>query len=123
MPTVDFVYDQDCPNVKVARANLMRAFSRTGLSARWKEHQIGSAEAPTRVRGFGSPTILVDGVDVGGLTAGAEDCCRSGDLFGLSDLVAENDRELARRIGHLLVGRGPPNCDEHRRAVQGALVR
>ncbi len=76
MPTVDFVYDKDCPNVKAARANLMRAFSRAGLSARWKEHQIGSPEAPSRVRGFGSPTILVNGVDVGGLTAGAEDCCR-----------------------------------------------
>ena len=76
MPTVDFVYDKDCPNVKEARANLMRAFSRTGTPAHWQEHQIRSTEAPTRVRGFGSPTILLNGVDVGGLTAGAEDCCR-----------------------------------------------
>lgn len=76
MPTVDFVYDKDCPNVRAARANLMRAFSRVGVSAGWKEHQIGSADAPARVRGFGSPTILVDGVDVGGLAAGAEACCR-----------------------------------------------
>lgn len=76
MPTVDFVYDRDCPNVKAARANLMRAFARAGISARWKEHQIGSPESAAHVRGFGSPTILVDGVDVGGLAAGAEDCCR-----------------------------------------------
>lgn len=76
MPTVDFVYDSECPNVKAARANLMRAFSRAGISARWKEHQIGSPESPVHVRGFGSPTILVDGVDVGGLATGAEDCCR-----------------------------------------------
>ncbi|NIR28377.1 MAG: hypothetical protein GWN84_03420, partial [Gammaproteobacteria bacterium] len=76
MPAVDFVYDRDCPNVKAARANLMRAFSRAGVTARWKEHEIGSADAPARVRGFGSPTILVDGADVAGVQRGAEDCCR-----------------------------------------------
>lgn len=76
VPTVDFVVDEDCPNVKAARANLMRAFSSAGVPAHWQEHLIGSAEAPPHVRGFGSPTILVNGVDVGGLGAGAEDCCR-----------------------------------------------
>ncbi|MGH1348814.1 MAG: MerC family mercury resistance protein [Nannocystales bacterium] len=76
MPTVDFVYDKDCPNVEATRGNLVLAFSQVGISTRWKEHQIGSAASPQRVRGFGSPTILVDGVDVGGLTAGGEDCCR-----------------------------------------------
>lgn len=76
MPTVDFVYDKDCPNVRTARGNLMQAFTRTGISARWEEYQIGATDAPARVRGFGSPTILVDGVDVDGLSAGAEDCCR-----------------------------------------------
>lgn len=76
MSTVDLVYDQGCPNVKTARANLMRAFSRAGVPVRWTEHQIGSSDAPAHVRGYGSPTILVDGVDVEGLVAGAEDCCR-----------------------------------------------
>lgn len=76
MPIVDFVYDKDCPNVKVTRANLMRAFSQAGMPAHWKEHQVGSPEAPAHVRGFGSPTILIDGVDVGGLSAAAEACCR-----------------------------------------------
>ena len=76
MPTVDFVYDKACPNVKAARANLMRAFSRAGVSAHWTEHPIGSAETPAYARGFGSPTILVDGIDVGGLAAGTEHCCR-----------------------------------------------
>lgn len=98
MPTVDFVYDKDCPNVKAARANLMRAFSRAGLSARWREHQIGSPDAPAHVRGFGSPTILVDGVDVGGLAAGAEDCCRVYEGGGAPDvrLIAE----ALVRFGH-----------------------
>lgn len=76
MPIVDFVYDRDCPNVKAARGNLMRAFSRMGIAARWNEHQIGSPDSPAHVRGFGSPTILVDGADVDGLEAASEDCCR-----------------------------------------------
>ena len=76
MPTVDFVHDADCPNVKATRANLMRAFSLAGVTARWKEHEIGSVDAPAHVHGFGSPTILVDRIDIGGLVAGAEDCCR-----------------------------------------------
>ena len=76
MPTVDFVYDEKCPNVKTARANLMRAFSRSGIPANWVEHQIGHIDTPPRVRGYGSPTILVDGVDVSGLAPGTEDCCR-----------------------------------------------
>lgn len=76
MPTVDLVYDRACPNVKTARANLMRAFSRVGIAARWAEHQIGAEDAPARVRGYGSPTILVDGADVAGSPPGAESCCR-----------------------------------------------
>lgn len=76
MPTVDFVYDADCPNVKQTRANLMQAFSRVGITATWIEHQIGAARTPARVHGYGSPTILVDGIDVAGLEAGSENCCR-----------------------------------------------
>jgi len=76
MPIIDFVYDADCPNVKLTRTHLMRALSRVGLPARWQEHQIGASETPEHARGFGSPTILVDRVDVAGLEAGVEDCCR-----------------------------------------------
>lgn len=86
MPTVDLVYDAACPNVKAARANLMRAFSRAGIPARWAEHQIGADHAPARVRGFGSPTILVDGSDVAGVGTGSEDCCRLYDHGGAPDV-------------------------------------
>jgi mercuric ion transport protein len=76
MPTVDLVYDLECPHVALARANLMRAFSKAGVAARWQEHRIGDPDAVTRVRGFGSPTVLVDGCDVAGLEPAAESCCR-----------------------------------------------
>lgn len=76
MPTVDLVYDPECPNVRLARANLMRAFSAAGVPASWQEHRIGDPDAPLRTRGFGSPTILVDGRDVAQIERGAESCCR-----------------------------------------------
>ena len=73
---VDFIYDSECPNVQSARANLMRAFSRAGVSARWREHRIGDPEAPARVRGYGSPSVLVDGRDVAGQAPNSDACCR-----------------------------------------------
>lgn len=76
MPTVDLVYDPSCPNVTIARANLMRAFAAAGIAARWQEHRIGDEDAPLRTRGYGSPTILVDGRDAAGEPAHAEISCR-----------------------------------------------
>lgn len=86
MIQVDFIYDDDCPNVAAARANLMRAFSLTGVGARWEEHRIGSEQAPERVRGYGSPSILVNGGDVAGVSAGAEVCCRIYDRSGVPEV-------------------------------------
>lgn len=65
-PTVELVYDKDCPNVAAARANLLRAFAEVGMPARWTEWEQSSPEAPARLRGFGSPTVLVEGHDVAG---------------------------------------------------------
>lgn len=76
MPTVDLVYSLDCPNVAAARENLLQGFARAGLAPRWREHRIGDPDAPAHVRGFGSPTVLVDGKDVVGDQPVAETCCR-----------------------------------------------
>jgi len=76
MAIVDLVYASDCPNVSLARANLRVAFARTGVKPEWSEHRIGDPEAPEHTRGYGSPTILVDGRDVAGLLPSAESSCR-----------------------------------------------
>jgi len=75
--TVELVYDKDCPHVAAARANLLRAFEAAGVPAMWTEWEQSSPEAPGQLRGFGSPTVLVEGSDV----AGAQPveglaCCR-----------------------------------------------
>lgn len=64
MLLVEFVYDSDCPNVANARAQLLRAFARVGLEPRWTEWQADDPQAPPHVRGYGSPTVLVNGRDV-----------------------------------------------------------
>lgn len=91
MPTVELVYDRECPNVAQARANVLRAFVRASITPRWTEHL--HDEAPPHARGFGSPTILVDGLDVAGIAPGAEECCRvyaaeGGTLTGVPDVAA-----------------------------------
>jgi len=76
MATVDLVYAPDCPNVSLARANMLLAFARAGVKPKWFEHRIGDPEAPAHTRGYGSSTILIDGQDVAGLPPSGETCCR-----------------------------------------------
>jgi hypothetical protein len=66
MPIVELVYDPGCPNVAGARAQLQRAFSLAKVGPRWQEWNIADPGTPARLRGYGSPTVLVDGRDVSG---------------------------------------------------------
>ena len=64
---VELIYDADCPNVPATRSLLIKAFTQTGVSARWKEWDRNSAESPAYASSFGSPSILVDGQDIAGV--------------------------------------------------------
>jgi hypothetical protein len=64
MPTVELVYQAECPNVAEARARILRALSEARLPPRWTEWRTDDPVAPARARGRPSPTILVEGVDV-----------------------------------------------------------
>lgn len=68
---VELIYDADCPNVPQARSLLIKAFTQTGVSARWREWERGAPDTPEYARRYGSPTILVDERDVGGGAPGA----------------------------------------------------
>jgi mercuric ion transport protein len=76
MPDLDLIYEKDCPNVALARANLRKALEEIGWTQDWTEHLIGNSTSPLRVRGYGSPTILVDDTDVAGASPAAEASCR-----------------------------------------------
>jgi len=73
----ELIYASDCPNVTQARGNLLRAFAKAGIQARWIEWERHNADSPPYVQAFGSPTILVDGKDIAGAEpTGDISCCR-----------------------------------------------
>lgn len=83
MPTVDLIYDDDCPNVEATRRNLAAALTGTGAPHGWREWNRADPDLPARLRGYGSPTVLINGCDAGRAKASAEaNCCR---VYALAD--------------------------------------
>ena len=74
---VELVFEKSCPNVEVAREQMLRAFQAAKVTPHWQEWEVSNPDAPERVLGYGSPTILVNGKDVcGERPADNVDCCR-----------------------------------------------
>jgi|CXWL01.1.fsa_nt_gi hypothetical protein len=77
MRTPELIYFPGCPHVAEAREQLKRAFAEANLTPSWVEYQTEDPGLPEHARGFGSPTILVDGRDVtGAAAAGTSEACR-----------------------------------------------
>lgn len=76
MLRVELIYNSDCPNVPRARENLLRAFDRAGLAPCWQEWDRADTTAPAYTGAYGSPTVLVEGIDVSDVTAADAACCR-----------------------------------------------
>jgi len=101
-PKVELIYDMDCPNVEHARQALMAAFGEAKRDPSWVEWDRQSPESLAYVRGYGSPTILVDGRDVASADTGdGADCCRVYDwgVEGLKGVPAVQNIVAALR-GH-----------------------
>jgi mercuric ion transport protein len=82
MPDVVLLYEGTCPNVREARGNLLRAFSGAKTPASWREVDLEAADTPDAWRAYGSPTILVDGRDVGGAAPATGATCRLYEVDG-----------------------------------------
>jgi len=65
MTDVVLLYDPDCPNVAACRSKLREAFAAAGETPLWREVDRTAQNTPRELKGFGSPTILIDGHDVG----------------------------------------------------------
>lgn len=77
MRDVELIYDNDCPNVEAARDGLRQALADAGAPLQWQEWERSDPDSPDYVRGYGSPTVLVDGSDVAGASpSDGADCCR-----------------------------------------------
>ena len=66
---VQLLYFPDCPNHEAAREALRRCMVALGLAPDFEDIDVTAPETPEPLRSWGSPTILVNGVDVSGLTA------------------------------------------------------
>jgi mercuric ion transport protein len=62
---VELIYDRDCPNVERARTMIRQALEDVGAEVRWTEWDREDARTPAELKHYGSPTVLVDGKDVG----------------------------------------------------------
>lgn len=95
MHDVVLLFERSCPNVGEARSNLRRALSVAGLEASWSEFDIDAPETPDEWRAFGSPTVLVDGVDVGGGALADGATCRVYSAQGSLSRAPPVDRIVA----------------------------
>lgn len=78
-PTIDLIYDSDCPNIERARSAIREALRSVEAAVNWKEWDRAHPDTPDEFLGFGSPTVLVDGRDIGcdetgGEVTGADSC-------------------------------------------------
>ncbi len=69
---IHLLFFEGCPNVPKARENLKRALGKQGCTEEWEEVDVTSPDTPEKWRGFPSPTVLVNGVDVETKTDNAE---------------------------------------------------
>lgn len=65
-PEVALVFFTGCPHVQTARERLRSALKATGLPIEWTEWETSQVAAPTELRGFGSPAVFVDRLNVMG---------------------------------------------------------
>ena len=72
---VQFLAFDDCPLADAAKTNLEKALADCGLSG-YEEIDILGPDTPDDLPGWGSPTILVNGVDVSGQPKGDSVSCR-----------------------------------------------
>ncbi|MGB0648583.1 MAG: hypothetical protein ACPGQS_15465 [Bradymonadia bacterium] len=74
---IDFIWSSLCPNVSACREVIDAATTQfPDRSMAVNEWQI-ETKLPAHCEGYGSPTILINGIDVAGVKPNAfNDCCR-----------------------------------------------
>lgn len=100
---VELIYEKTCPNITAAREQLIKALNKTNMPLHWCEWEVSNEDTPEYARHYGSPSILINGIDsVGEQAAENPDCCRiytdeNGQASGvpsLNDLVNVFSGEL-----------------------------
>jgi len=73
---IQLLYFDGCPNLEPARAALREAVAAERIDAPIEEVDVESSDAPEWARGWGSPTILIDGAELTGATRSTGSSCR-----------------------------------------------
>lgn len=73
---IQLLHFQGCPNVDAARSAIRDALAAEKIDAPIEEIDVEASDAPAWARGWGSPTILVDGKDVAGQERSESSSCR-----------------------------------------------
>ncbi len=73
---IQLLYFQGCPNVEPARVALREAMNAEKIDEDVEEIDVESPTTPEPLRGWGSPTILIDGQDVTGAERTTGSACR-----------------------------------------------
>lgn len=63
---IELVYFNGCPNMDETRDNIKKACEATGQIVELKEWNRNDTSIPEHVKGYGSPTVLVNGEDIAG---------------------------------------------------------
>ena len=118
MLNIEFIYDNDCPNVKDAKKNLLKAINLTKTKHQVMDWERQSASSPEYVKNYGSPTILINKKDLLEMPENQKSsCCR---LYGdkgapsvelihsaiLKELKKENNMKSCEHGHH--------HCDHHK---------
>jgi hypothetical protein len=73
---IQLLYFPGCPHVEPARASLRAALAAEALAVAIDEIDVAAPAAPEWARGWGSPTILIDGEELRGAAPAAGAACR-----------------------------------------------
>ncbi len=73
---IQLLYFDGCPNVEAAAAALQRCMDSEGLTESIERVDVNASDTPRSLRTWGSPTILINGADVGGDSSSDASCCR-----------------------------------------------
>jgi mercuric ion transport protein len=70
--SVELIYEKGCPGLQQARHALVEALTSLNMTPDWSEWEQSDPGLPDHAKGFGSPTVLVEGRDVAGEAAEAQ---------------------------------------------------
>jgi len=125
-PQCVLLWDPGCPNVELARERLREALVSSQLSqiVSVRECRCDDPSLPAELRGYASPTILVDGLDVSGGSPTCGEGCRiysEGDSFSGAPAVATIVKALQKAASPSAQA-GPKNPSNAAVMSEGLLV-